>query len=81
METATKERNHSRLAKRLGIAAAVIVVLAAAVILFASNYLVDYAIGRSGDGGNREVALDVDTAAEGVALTIAENKASQETAS
>lgn len=81
METATKERNHSRLAKRLGIAAAVIVVLAAAVILFASNYLVDYAIGRSGDGGNREVALDVDPAAEGVALTIAENKASQETAS
>ena len=80
METAVKERRQGRLARRLGIAAAVVVLLAAAVIVFASNYLVDYAIGRSGDGGNREVALEVDPAAEGVELTIAENKATQEQA-
>ena len=80
METAVKERKRGRLARRLGIAAAVVIVLAAAVIVFASNYLVDYAIGRSGDGGNREVALEVDPAAEGVELTIAENKATQEQA-
>lgn len=81
METTVKERKPSRLARRVGIAVAVVVVLVAAVIVFASNYLVDYAIGRSGDGGNREVALEVDPAAEGVELTIAQNKASQETAS
>lgn len=77
METATKTRRSHRLAKGLGIGAAVLVVLVAAVLLFAGNYLVDYAIGRGGDGGNREVALEVDTAAEGVARTIAENKAAQ----
>lgn len=81
METATKQRKSSRLAKGLGIAAAVIVVLAAAIILFASNYLVDYAIGRGGDGGNRQVALEVDTAAEGVERTISENQAAQQKAS
>lgn len=80
METATKQRRPAQLAKGLGIAAAVLVVLAAAVLLFAGNYLVDYAIGRSGDGGNREVALEVDTAAEGVARTIADNRAAQQQA-
>lgn len=49
---------------------AVVVILLAAD-LFISNYLVNYAIGRSGDGGDREVSLDVETPGEGVEKTIA----------
>lgn len=39
---------------------AVILVLSSAVVIGGGNYLVSYAIGRSGDGGNRQVALEVD---------------------
>ena len=53
---------------------AVVVILLAAD-LFISNYLVNYAIGRSGDGGDREVSLDVETPGEGVEKTIADNRA------
>lgn len=52
---------------------AVVVILLAAD-LFISNYLVNYAIGRSGDGGDREVSLDVETPGEGVEKTIADNQ-------
>lgn len=41
-----------------------VVVLASATDFFAGNYLVNYAIGRSGDGGNRTISEDVDTPAE-----------------
>lgn len=57
---------------------AVVVILLAAD-LFISNYLVNYAIGRSGDGGDREVSLDVETPGEGVEKTIADNRALQQT--
>lgn len=56
---------------------AVVVILLAAD-LFISNYLVNYAIGRSGDGGDREVSLDVETPGEGVEKTIADNRALQQ---
>lgn len=48
-----------------------VVVLVAAVIAFASSYLVNYAIGRSGDGGDREVTLDVEAPTDGVEQLIA----------
>lgn len=57
-----------------------VVVLVAAVIAFASSYLVNYAIGRSGDGGDREVALDVEAPTDGVEQLIAENRAVQKQA-
>ena len=57
---------------------AVVVILLAAD-LFISNYLVNYAIGRRGDGGDREVSLDVETPGEGVEKTIADNRALQQT--
>lgn len=56
MEVTTKKQNRRKIV--IGVLIAV-VVLVAAVIAFASSYLVNYAIGRSGDGGDREVALDV----------------------
>ena len=37
-----------------------VVVLASATDFFAGNYLVNYAIGRGGDGGNRTVSDDAD---------------------
>lgn len=41
-----------------------VVVLASATDFFAGNYLVNYAIGRSGDGGERNISEDADTPAE-----------------
>ena len=77
METTTKKQNRKKIV--IGVLIAV-VVLVAAVIAFASNYLVNYAIGRSGDGGDREVALDVDAPKDGVEQLIAENRAAQKQA-
>lgn len=53
MEVTTKKQNRRKIV--IGVLIAV-VVLVAAVIAFASSYLVNYAIGRSGDGGDREDA-------------------------
>ena len=50
MEVTTKKQNRRKIV--IGVLIAV-VVLVAAVIAFASSYLVNYAIGRSGDGGDR----------------------------
>ena len=47
MEVTTKKQNRRKIV--IGVLIAV-VVLVAAVIAFASSYLVNYAIGRSGDG-------------------------------
>ena len=41
-----------------------VVVLTSATDFFAGNYLVNYAIGRSGDGGNRTVSDDADAKIE-----------------
>ena len=38
---------------------AIFVALLVLISLFAGNYLVNYSIGRSGDGGNRTVALEI----------------------
>ena len=46
-----------------------------AALLFVSNYLVNYAIGRSGDGGNREVALEVEASPDSVEAIIETNRA------
>lgn len=80
METTLQRPTRHRLLRRLGIALVVVVLLLVAAVGFGSNYLVEYAIGRSGDGGDREVALDVEPGADTVQATIAANKASQETA-
>ena len=37
----------------------IFVALLVLISLFAGNYLVNYSIGRSGDGGNRTVALEI----------------------
>lgn len=55
----------------------ILVILVALVVCFGiavgcvGNYLVNYAIGRSGDGGNRDVALEVD---ENATTQVAESK-------
>ena len=77
MEVTTKKQNRRKIV--IGVLIAV-VVLVAAVIAFASSYLVNYAIGRSGDGGDREVALDVEAPTDGVEQLIAENRAVQKQA-
>ena len=38
----------------------IIVFIIIVVLVGVSNYLVSYAIGRSGDGGDRQVSLDVE---------------------
>lgn len=77
MEVTTKKQNRRKIV--IGVLIAV-VVLVAAVIAFASSYLVNYAIGRSGDGGDREVALDVEAPTDGVEQLIADNRAVQKQA-
>ena len=77
MEVTTKKQNRRKIV--IGVLIAV-VVLVAAVIAFVSSYLVNYAIGRSGDGGDREVALDVEAPTDGVEQLIAENRAVQKQA-
>ena len=77
MEVTTKKQNRRKIV--IGVLIAV-VVLVSAVIAFASSYLVNYAIGSSGDGGDREVALDVEAPTDGVEQLIAENRAVQKQA-
>ncbi len=52
--------------KKIVIAVGAVVVVLTAALLFVSNYLVNYAIGRSGDGGDREVALEVEASPDSV---------------
>ena len=56
----------------------VVVILISVGLFFVSRYLVNYAIGRSGDGGDRQVSLDVEEPTDGVEKTIADNKKAQE---
>ena len=56
-------------------AVAVVAVVLAAVLLAVSVYLVNYAIGRSGSGGDRDVALEVEASPDSVEAVIAANKA------
>lgn len=72
----TKPKTHGR--QRLALALAAVVVVLALVVGLGSNYLVEYAIGRSGDGGDRQVALEVEPGADTVQAVIAANKAAQE---
>lgn len=55
-----------------------VVILISVALFFVSRYLVNYAIGRSGDGGDRQVSLDVEEPTDGVEKTIADNKKVQE---
>ena len=43
-----------------------VVILIRVGLFFVSRYLVNYAIGRSGDGGDRQVSLDVEEPTDGV---------------
>ena len=59
---------------------AVLIALLVLISLFAGNYLVNYSIGRSGDGGNRTVALEIPETADDTERTIAEGKIAQQEA-
>lgn len=55
-----------------------VVILICVALFFVSSYLVNYAIGRSGDGGDRQVSIDVEAPTDGVEKTIADNRTAQE---
>ena len=59
---------------------AILAALFVLISLFAGNYLVNYSIGRSGDGGNRTVALEIPETADDTERTIAEGKIAQQEA-
>ena len=75
LERESKVKTKANTKKKLLIAAGVVVVALAAALIFISNYLVNYAIGRSGNGGDREVALEVDAPADSVEAVMADNRA------
>ena len=75
VERESKVKTKANTKKKLLIAAGVVVVALAAALIFISNYLVNYAIGRSGNGGDREVALEVDAPADSVEAAMADNRA------
>ena len=60
--------------KKIATVMAAVVIVLAIALASVSNYLVNYAIGRSGDGGDRKVALDVEATPDGVAAVIAANR-------
>ena len=74
-ERESKVKTKANTKKKLLIAAGVVVVALAAALVFISNYLVNYAIGRSGNGGDREVALEVDAPADSVEAVMEDNRA------
>ena len=53
---------------------AVLIALLVLISLFAGNYLVNYSIGRSGDGGNRTVALEIPETADDTERTMQKAK-------
>ena len=55
-----------------------VVVVLLAVDVGVANYLVSYAIGRSGDAGNRNVALAVEQPTDALEITIQENREAQQ---
>lgn len=75
VERESKVKTKANTKKKLLIAAGVVVVALAAALVFISNYLVNYAIGRSGNGGDREVALEVDAPADSVEAVMEDNRA------
>ena len=75
IERESKVKTKANTKKKLLIAAGVVVVALAAALVFISNYLVNYAIGRSGNGGDREVALEVEAPADSVEAVMADNRA------
>lgn len=65
--------------KRFALKFVLIFVIAFALLLgFVSNFLVSYALGRSGSGANRTVALDIGEASTDAEKVIAENRALQD---
>lgn len=66
--------------KRLAIIAAVLILVLIGISFGGGMYLVNYAIGRSGDGGNRTVALEIPETASEIEKKIIEEKIAQEEA-
>lgn len=64
--------------KIFGAVLAGIVVIALGITAFVGNYLVTYALGRSGEGGNREVSLEVEGADAQAMDTLSQNRALQQ---
>ena len=75
----TKKKKLS-IKKFILIIVAVLATLLVLISLFAGNYLVNYSIGRSGNGGNRTVALEIPETASDTERTIAEGKIAQQEA-
>ena len=71
-------RTKMKVKTKIGIAIAAVIVVLVVALGAVINYLVDYAIGRSGDGGDREVSLEVEQTPEGVEAVIAANRATFE---
>lgn len=69
-----------RIRKKLLLAAVILVALLLVICVLASNYLVNYAIGRGGDGGNRTVALEIPETADDTQRTILEGQIEQKSA-
>ena len=67
----TKKKNGKKI---LLICLCTVIVLLLCVDILGGNYLVNYAIGRAGDGGNRNVALEVEQAADEVEQLINERR-------
>lgn len=71
-------RTKMKVKTKIRIAIAAVIVVLVVALGAVSNYLVDYAIGRSGDGGDRGVSLEVEQTPEGVEAVIAANRATFE---
>ena len=78
MEDNKLKTRHTKAKKiLLTLCIAVLIIMTAAVLLI-SRYLVNYAIGRDGDGGDRNVSLGVTDPGDGIKKLIAENRALQD---
>ena len=62
--------------KKISIKKIILIILA----IFVALLVVNYSIGRSGDGGNRPVALEIPETADDTERTIAERKIAQQEA-
>lgn len=70
-----KYKKKMSLKKKLLIGVIALIVVLSAALFGVGNFLVDYAVGRSGDGGNRQVSLAVENTASSETLSDAEKNA------
>lgn len=68
----------NKLRKKLLIIISIVIVLLFATDIGVCNYLVNYAIGKNGSGGDRNVALNVGEESDSIKATITENEKDDE---